>query len=290
LVQENLRRRQDGEAPSMRYTFRGRRKDGSLAYFEVFGSCVDFDGRFAVMSTVLDVTERKLSEQELQRIAAELRTAYRRLAQAQEAERRAITKELHDQVGQNLSALNLNLHYIDRELSDAERARLKGRLDDSLVLLEETVVRVRSVMGNLRPPMLDDFGLFATLRWLAHEVTHRSGIECELRGTAPDERLPAEIESTLVRIAQEALMNAVKYSKARRITLALAVTERQVRLEIADDGVGFDLGRQERSDVNPTWGLMTMRERAAALGGLVHVASAPGEGTRVVAEIPWKPA
>ena len=290
LVQEHLRRRQDGEAPSMRYTFRGRRKDGSLAYFEVLGSRIDFDGRIAVMSTVLDVTERRLSEQELQRSAAELRTAYRRLAQVQDAERRAITKELHDQVGQNLSALNLNLHYIDRELSDAERARLKGRLDDSLVLLEETVARVRSVMGNLHPPMLDEFGLFATLRWLAHEVTHRSGIESELVGTDPGQRLPAEIESTLMRIAQEALMNAVKYSKARRITLALAVTERQVRLEIADDGVGFDLDRQVLCDVNPTWGLMTMRERAAAVGGLVHVASSPGAGTRVVAEIPREPA
>jgi len=290
LVQEHLRRRQHGEAPSMRYTFRGRRKDGSLAYFEVLGSRIDFDGRIAVMSTVLDVTERKLSEQELQRSAAELRTAYRRLAQVQDAERRAITKELHDQVGQNLSALNLNLHYIDRELSDAERARLKGRLDDSLVLLEETVARVRSVMGNLHPPMLDEFGLFATLRWLAHEVTHRSGIESELVGTDPGQRLPAEIESTLMRIAQEALMNAVKYSKARRITLALAVTERQVRLEIADDGVGFDLDRQVLCDVNPTWGLMTMRERAAAVGGLVHVASSPGAGTRVVAEIPRGPA
>ncbi|OFZ91272.1 MAG: hypothetical protein A2V78_06285 [Betaproteobacteria bacterium RBG_16_64_18] len=290
LVQEHLRRRQHGEAPSMRYTFRGRRKDGSLAYFEVFGSRIDFDGRIAVMSTVLDVTERKLSEQELQRSAAELRTAYRRLAQVQDAERRAITKELHDQVGQNLSALNLNLHYIDRELSDAERARLKGRLDDSLVLLEETVARVRSVMGNLHPPMLDEFGLFATLRWLAHEVTHRSGIESELVGTDPGQRLPAEIESTLMRIAQEALMNAVKYSKARRITLALAVTERQVRLEIADDGVGFDLDRQVLCDVNPTWGLMTMRERAAAVGGLVHVASSPGAGSRVVAEIPRGPA
>lgn len=286
LVRENLRRRQDGEVSTMRYMFRGRKRDGSLACFEVFGSRIALDGRFAVMSTVLDVTERKRAEQELQRIAAELRKAYRRLAQAQETERRAITKELHDQVGQNLSALNLDLHYIDRELSDAERTRLKGRLDDCLVLLDETVARVRSVMGNLRPPMLDEFGLYSTLRWWAHETTQRSGIACILDGAEPAQRLPTEMESALLRIAQEALMNAAKYSKAREIRIALTATPQQVQMEIADDGVGFEPLVQDANDPKPTWGLTTMRERADALGGRVQVISVPGEGTRVVAEIP----
>lgn len=290
LVRENLRRRQDGEVRRMSYTFRGRKKDGSLAYLEVFGSRIDMDGRTAVISTMLDITERKHAEDELHRIAAELRNAYRRLAQAQETERRALSKELHDQVGQNLSALNLNLHYIDRELSGAEHMRLKGRLDDCLAVLDETVARVRSVMGELRPPMLDDFGLFATLRWWAHETTQRSGIACILDGAEPAERLPAEMESALLRIAQEALMNAAKYSEAREIRIALAATPKQVRIEIADDGIGFDLLARCAYDARPTWGLTTMRERADALGGRVQVLSVPGEGTRVVAEIPREPA
>ena len=290
LVEDKLRLRQDGVVQSAHYLFRCGKKDGSLADLEVFGTRIPFKGRFAVMSTVLDVTERKRTEQELRWSAAELRKAYRRLAQAQETERRALTKELHDQVGQNLSALNLNLHYIDRELSDAERTRLKGRLDDCLVLLDETVARVRSVMGNLRPPMLDEFGLFATLRWWAHETTQRSGIACNLAGANLAQRLPTEMESALLRIAQEALMNAAKYSKAHEIRITLTATPQQVHMEIADDGVGFDPLARDANASKPTWGLTTMRERADALGGRVQVISAPGEGTRVVAEIPREPA
>jgi PAS domain S-box-containing protein len=266
------------------------RKDGSTFPADMHLAPIRLGGKDCGLAIIRDISERRRAEEDLQRIAEELRNAYRRLSQAQETERRAITKELHDQVGQNLSALNLNLHYIDRELSDAERSGLKGRLDDCLVLLDETVARVRSVMGNLRPPMLDEFGLFATLRWLAHETTQRSGIPCTLAGPDWAQRLPAEVESTLVRIAQEALMNAVKYSKAHEIRIALTATPRQVQMEIADDGIGFDPLDRDASASKPTWGLTTMRERADALGGRVQVISAPGEGTRVVAEIPREPA
>ena len=141
-------------------------------------------------------------------------------------------------------------------------------------------------MGNLRPPMLDEFGLFATLRWWAHETTQRSGIPCVLAGPEMAERLPTEMESALLRIAQEALMNAAKYSEARQIRIELTATPKQVRMEIADDGIGFDLLGRCAYDAKPTWGLTTMRERADALGGEVRVVSAPAAGTRVVAEIP----
>jgi len=268
------------------YEVAALRKDGTTFPALIHGKMMHYKGRGVRVTSLRDITERKRTEQELQHIAAELRNAYRRLAQAQEAERRALTKELHDQVGQNLSALNLNLHYIDRELSDAERARLKGRLDDCLVLLDETVTRVRSVMGNLRPPMLDEFGLFATLRWWAHETTQRSGIACAVVGAELEPRLSTEMESALLRIAQEALMNAAKYSKAHEIRIALTATPQQVRMEIADDGIGFDFMARDANIAKPTWGLTTMRERADALGGKVHVDTTPGKGTRVVAEIP----
>ncbi len=284
-VIEEFKRLQRGESQVVA-DFPVIRKDGSVFRADMQLALIRLGVTDYALAIIHDISERKRAEQELRRIAAELRKAYRRLAQAQEAERRALTKELHDQVGQNLSALNLNLHYIDRELSDAERAKLKGRLDDCLVLLDETVARVRSVMGTLRPPMLDEFGLFATLRWWAHETTQRSGIPCTLAGPDLAQRLPAEMESALLRIAQEALMNAVKYSKAREIRIALTATPQQAQMEIVDDGVGFDPLARDANVSKPTWGLTTMRERADALGGNVQVNTAPGKGTRVVAEIP----
>jgi len=268
------------------YEVAALRKDGTTFPALIHGKMMHYKGRGVRVTSLRDITERKRTEQELLRIAAELRNAYRRLAQAQETERRAISKELHDQVGQNLSALNLNLHYIDRELSDAERSGLKGRLDDCLVLLDETVARVRSVMGNLRPPMLDEFGLFATLRWCAHETTQRTGIACAVVGAELEPRLSTEMESALLRIAQEALMNAAKHSKSHEIRIALTATPQQVQMEIADDGIGFDSMARDANVAKPTWGLRTMRERADTLGGKVHVDTTPGKGTRVVAEIP----
>lgn len=286
LVADKLGLRESGEVQSAHYYFRCRRKNGSIADLEALGTSIPFDGRFAVMSTVLDITDRTEAEKERQHVAAQLRNAYRRLAQAQEAERRAVAKELHDEVGQNLSALNLNLHSIRRELPDELRTSLHGRLEDSLILLDETVARVRSVMGSLRPPMLDEYGLHATLRWLAHETAQRSGIACTLSGTELAARLPSDVEATLLRIAQEALMNAVKYSKASEIRIALSATQHFAEMEIADDGVGFLLSDQNVRVAKPTWGLLTMRERADSLRGKLSVESAAGGGTRVVAQIP----
>ncbi|MBI4292337.1 MAG: PAS domain S-box protein [Betaproteobacteria bacterium] len=265
-----------------------RTRDGRTLSCEWFNTpLVDPDGKtIGVASLVMDVTERKRFEAALERSARELRQAYRRLAHAQETERRSLTKELHDRVGQNLSALHLHLQLMERELSKDSRAKAEGRLDDMLGLLEQTSEQVRDLMANQRPPMLDQYGLFATLRWLAHETSQRSGIACALIGTEPAQRLPGDVESTLLRIAQEALMNAVKYSKTAQIRIAMAVFPDRARIEVADEGIGFDPAARNGTDSKPTWGLLTMRERALAFGGSLHIDTAPGAGTRVTAEIP----
>ena len=232
-----------------------------------------------------DVSQQKLAESLLNQSTAEVKAAYRKLAEAQEHERRALARELHDQVGQNLTALNLNLNRLNGELASRLTNEARERINDSLALVEDTAQRIRDVMSNLRPPMLDDYGLFATLRWWVYESAIRSGISIELTGAEAKPRLPIEQESTLFRVAQEALLNAIKHSGAKRISVTFEAVPGGVRLAISDDGRGVpDAAGIEAA--GPTWGILSMRERAESIGGSLRVESAgPGTGTRIVVEV-----
>ena len=208
-----------------------------------------------------------------------------RLAEAEESERRRLARELHDQVGQNLTALGINLNIV-RTQAPEETATLVGpRLDDSLALVEQTAERIRSVMTDLRPPLLDDYGLVAALHWYGAQFATRTGIDVHVEGEEPVPRLTAPVENALFRIAQEALTNVAKYAKAAQATVAVEAENGIVRLVVADDGVGFDPSSLTRPDGRQGWGLLSMAERAEALGGLCRVESRPGRGTRIITEV-----
>ena len=144
---------------------------------------------------------------------------------------------------------------------------------------------IRDLMANLRPPVLDDYGLLAALRWYGEQVTARTGLPVEVWGQEQMPRLSFVAETALFRIAQEALTNVGKHARATHVTVTLEEVPEGLRLTVADDGSGFDPAalpqRRERSG----WGLITMRERAEALGGRLRVDSRPGEGTRIVVEV-----
>ncbi|MGD9029888.1 MAG: GAF domain-containing sensor histidine kinase [Anaerolineae bacterium] len=215
----------------------------------------------------------------------QLRLLTGRLAELDEAKRRALARELHDRIGQRLTALGINLNLVKSGL-DGERAPwLCSRLDDSLTLLEETTDCVRQVMAELRPPMLDDYGLVPTLHWCGEQLASLVEIDVAVEGREPDPRLPASMEDALVRITQEALTNVARHAKASRVRIALSHDGDSTQLSISDNGAGFDLDRINRSET-PYWGLLTMAERAEAVGGRCCVESQPGEGTRVVVEVP----
>jgi two-component system sensor histidine kinase UhpB len=212
----------------------------------------------------------------------QLRALAVRLAEAEEAERQQIARELHDQVGQNLTALGINLNIVRSQIPEEAPDLVRSRLDDSLALVEETTDRVRSVMAELRPPVLDDYGLVAALRWYGGQFASRMDIAVEVQGEEPDPRLPARVESALFRIAQEALTNVAKHAQATQTTVTVEVEEETVRMVVADDGVGFSTEPDERRG----WGLLTMSERAEAVGGRCHVESRPERGTGVTVEMP----
>lgn len=215
-----------------------------------------------------------------------LRVLGARLAEAEEAERRRLARELHDQVGQNLTALGITLNILRTQTPGGESETMRAYLDESLALVEQTTERIRNVMAELRPPMLDDYGLMATLRWYGEQFTSRLGLPVRVLGTEPAPRLPVSMENALFRVATEALTNVAKHAHANQVTLELEVDAEIVRLAISDDGVGFDPAHVAGPEGSRGWGLLTMAERAEALGGRFRIESRPScQGTRVAVEI-----
>lgn len=263
-----------------------QRDDGGQTPVEITAGAFEWEGDGVVQMLVRDITGRKQAEETLQRRNLELRRLAARLAEVQELERQNLARELHDRIGQGLTAINLNLTIIDQSLDEGASRVVRSRLDDSLRLLEETTRQVRTVMAELRPPMLDDYGLLPTLRWQLEQFSARTGIDSRLEGEEPTPRLPRSVELTQYRICQEALNNVAKHSGASEVKVTVTTSERESHLIVEDDGRGFNSRDQMNASSTGHFGLLTMQERARSVGGVVNVFSAPGQGTRVVCEVP----
>ena len=262
------------------------------------------------INCLYDITERKQAEEALQLLnlqlesRVEIRTAElqdanmalqesrkrlqilsQRLVEVQEEERRAIARELHDRVGQSLSALNINLIIMRDQLLPDSLERIGARLGDSMHLVGETITLVRDVMSNLRPAVLDDYGLEAALQSHMSEFMSRYGIKVLLeKPTHPIPRLGPSIEMTFLRIAQEALMNIARHANASQVTLSLWQEGDSICMTIQDNGSGI-VSWQEANRPG-SHGLTIMRERAEAFGGNLKVGSVPGKGTKIEMSIP----
>ncbi|MHB9023871.1 MAG: sensor histidine kinase [Armatimonadota bacterium] len=235
-----------------------------------------------------DVTPRKEADEALHRSREQLRNIARRLASAEEQERQRIARELHDQVGQNLTALGIILGSVRDAMPDGISDRIRGHLREAIRLVEETTERNRTLMLDLRPPVLDDYGFFPALKWYGTLFEKRTGIPVEVESIGELTRLPADVETALFRIAQEALMNTAKHAQASTVFLTFETAATYVRLIIMDDGQGFDpLESHAHKNKTPSgWGMMLMQERAQAVGGTINIDSQPQEGTRVTIDIP----
>ncbi|MGP1680344.1 MAG: sensor histidine kinase [Burkholderiales bacterium] len=260
------------------------RKDGARIPTQVtFSPVKDQQGNVVAHSyTVRDMTELKRKEETLRGYARRLRELSRRLREVEESERRAISRELHDRIGQDLSTLGVILGSLGAKLSQESLRAVHKQLQDMQGLLKSMVANVRNVMAELRPLVLDDYGLLAALRQLITEFAQRSGIAAELSGVDLQPRLPSIVETAMFRISQEALNNIAKHAQAKNVEISLYAASDRVVLDIADDGIGFDA--DETPPDKQHWGMITMRERAEAVGIAFHLESAPGAGTRIVLE------
>lgn len=241
-----------------------------------------------------DITERKQAEENQARLLGEveqqramLRTLNKTLARSQERERQELARNLHDLFGQSLTALNLNLKLIQTQLA----ARLPAddpvdvSLEEARKLVEQLTVQVRDVMSDLSPPVLNDYGLLAALRWYATQFARRTGLTVDVKGRQSFPRLPEEMELNLFRIAQEAFNNVAKHAQATKLTVTLTANEQRIRLRVADNGRGMVLADPANAKQPQGWGLLIMRERAGAIGGRFRIHSDLGKGTTITVEV-----
>lgn len=226
------------------------------------------------------------SEDELRYSAEQLQAMSRRLVDIQESDRRQFSRELHDRVGQNLTALSISVDILKTQLPGNGNEAFRSRLDDAAALLESTAGSIENVMSDLRPPMLDDYGLLPALQWYANEFSSRTGIQVNVDGDERIERQTQASEIALFRIAQEALNNVAKHAHARRVHITLEHSGTEFIMSVLDDGVGFDALSISGSSRRPGLGMVTMRERTQAVGGRFEIGAASGRGTRVVVRIP----
>jgi PAS domain S-box-containing protein len=280
---EQRRARLLGEAGPREIEFRVVWPNGEIHVLQGLATVVrDATGRpVRVYGTNLDITERRRAERTIRAHTERLQALTRRLVEVQETERRELSRELHDRVGQTLTAMRINLDLI-RNRVPADDSTSRDRIDDSRALLQSAFDAVKDVMYELRPPMLEDQSLAAPLKWYARKFADRTGIDVQVKA-GDGWRCEPAVELALFRIAQEALTNVARHSKATRVAVALSPGSDHISLTIEDNGVGIPAsGPREQ----PGYGFITMRERAESVGGTLAVESPAAGGTRIVVRAP----
>jgi PAS domain S-box-containing protein len=215
-----------------------------------------------------------------------LQNLSRQLVEAQETERRHLARELHDEIGQTLTVLKIELQAIQR-LPDT--LPLASYLEESIGIAEQTLQRVRNLSLDLRPSLLDDLGLVPALRWYVDRQARRVGFAAQFAADQLEERLPEDVEITCFRVVQEALTNVVRHAQAQRVSVDLRRRGADLQVLICDDGMGFDVQKTlQRAARGASLGLLGMQERVLLVGGQIEIESAPQRGTEIRVRFPIK--
>ncbi len=245
------------------------------------------DDEIGDLAEAFNVMVAQLAQAEAERVERErLRQFYlKRIIQAQEEERKRLARELHDETGQALASLMVGLRTVEEVITSEEAHQ---RLQDLRQVLSATLERVRNLAFELRPSVLDDLGLVAALRRYAQQHQERFGLAIEFQAVGLDgQRLPPEVETTVYRIVQEALTNAVRHAACAHISVLLQMHHRQLSVIVEDDGCGFEVQRVLGQEAGGSrLGLYGMRERAELIGGSLDIESEPGAGTTVYLRVP----
>lgn len=257
-----------------------QRRDGSFFPIEVMSNYFEYGGAAYSLGLVRDISERKQAERRLHESLELLQELSARRDHAREEEKTRIAREIHDELGQQLTALRLGLGTIGFQV-EHKRPIVPERVRALLGMVDESIKTVRGIATDLRPAVLDS-GLEVALQWLTLRSHEQTGIDCACEIDPPLSPLNSYQEIALFRIAQESLTNIARHAKANHAQVRLMCEDGKCRLEIQDDGCGFDANAAGRG----SFGLIGMRERALMLNGDMHILSVPGQGTKVCVAIP----
>jgi len=236
----------------------------------------------AQLAVIRDITEERAQELKLQDLTGKLRSLAAHLEDVREEERAEIAREIHDELGQQLTAIKMDMAWVAKKGEIRDPSVVK-RLEDSMILLDIMVNTVRRIAMDLRPSILDDLGLQEALKWQAHDFQKRSGINCRFTTNNKSEKVDPAVAITLFRIYQESLTNIRRHARASDVAAELKILKKELSLFIRDNGIGFDKQEVERKK---TLGIVGMEERILKLGGSLQVQSEPGKGTVVRVVVP----
>ena len=259
--------------------------EGAPRWFETFKTPV-LDKRDKVLGTTgfsRDITERQRLDAELRAQREQLRALAAHVESVREEERVRIAREIHDELGQALTCMSMDLAFLDKQLPK-ENAQASARVSALATQVKETVNAVRRISAELRPSILDDLGLGAAMEWLAHDFACRTGIDCAV-SVPSNVSIAAERGTVVFRMCQEALTNVARHAGASHVSIDLMIdADERLVLEVSDNGRGITEEEIRRPD---SLGLLGMRERAFLLGGVAEVKGTPGQGTTVTVRVPF---
>ncbi len=258
--------------------------DGQLRWVETFKSPVfDADGK-VIGTTGLghDITQRRALQEEQRRSREQLRALAAHVESVREQERVRIAREIHDELGQSLTCMGMDLAFLDKQI-DPHNQEAAARVAALVELVKDTIRCVRRISSELRPSILDDLGLGAAIEWLARDVETRTNMTCTVE-VPEDLALPFELATPLFRICQEALTNVTRHAGATRVSIQLESGDAQITLVVKDNGRGIT---DEEIQRHGSFGLLGMKERVAMLGGALEVNGRPSEGTTLSIQIPF---
>jgi signal transduction histidine kinase len=281
-------KRLSGENVPSEYEIRGLKKNGDTIWVMRSFSLINYRGGPAISGIVSDMTKRHKAEKALRESGKELRIISNQLLSAEEKERKRMARDLHDGIGQALSAIKFSVENSLRQLrNEADHPELKS-LEAVIPLAQKTIEEVRRIVKDLRPSILDDLGILATINWFCREFQNvYAGIRIKTKIYIQESDIPSPLKTVIYRILQEALNNVAKHSRASLVQLKLDKSGNRIDLQIQDNGLGFDLAKT--ISLKPSqrgFGLASMRERAGLSGAAFEIVSSAGKGTAI--RVQWK--
>ncbi len=286
-VKERGLARQRGEAVPPRYEFKIIRKDGEVRWIDFGAGAIQLEGKPAALGIAFDITKRKQAEEQLGSSYKQMRQLIARVQAIREEEGRRIAREIHDELGQTLTGIKMDLSFLEENLSGkidlTNEPNVTSKIKSISNLADSAIQTVRKITTELRPAILDSMGLVAAIEWQAEDFEKRTGIRCSYSSQVENVELDRDQATAVFRILQESLTNITRHAKATKVKISIKREIKYLVLEIKDNGQG--IAANELNKIN-TFGILGMKERTAFLGGKFEIQGNPNHGTIIKVNIP----
>ncbi len=263
-------------------SWRHKKKDGTVINVETYSHQIMYEGRKVWLGLSHDVTEEYKAKELLQKSYEDIRLLASNLQSIREDERTNIAREIHDELGQQLTGLKMDMHWLNKKINNTDQ-EVDQKMKESIELINTTIATVRKIATDLRPSILDDLGLLAALEWQSEEFERRSGTKVFFANKTGDLLLSPKASTALFRIYQEVLTNIARHANATQVEALLDSDDKNVYFSIKDNGVGFDVNSTKGKK---TLGLLGIKERTLLIGGTYDISSMPGHGSEIRISIP----